>query len=263
MGRGIYRIIPIDPHTWCIEEKRLNQQCLLYLLEGEISALLIDTGYGFGKLDTAIAKLTHLPVTVVNTHAHMDHIGGNHYFSDLYISEADREVFALHTDPVEVRQMVDERIPPLLRPLLGRFRRDIINQTITGNYHWFSPPYSFDLGGRTVEILPTPGHTPGSVCLLDKAHGLLFSGDTVCDWGVLLHLKGSLSPEIYRTSLERLWHRRDEFTAVYPGHHRLPISIQRIEDYMCCANGILDGSISPVGVDGHQEYRWKDIRITL
>lgn len=263
MGRNIYRIIPIDPHTWCIEEKRLNQQCLLYLLEGETSALLIDTGYGFGKLDTVTAALTRLPVSVVNTHGHMDHIGGNHYFANIYISEADRNVFALHTDPVEVRQMVDERIPPLLRPLLGGFRRDIINQTIAGNYHWFTLPRSFDLGGRIVEVLPTPGHTPGSICLVDRASGFLFSGDTVCDWGVLLHLKGSLSPEIYRASLEGLWQRKDEFTAIYPGHHGLPVPIQRIEDYMRCADGILDGSIPSTMVNGCREYRWKDIRITL
>ena len=263
MARKVYRVIPIDSHTWCIEERRLNQQCLLYLLEGGQSAMLIDTGYGFGDLGAVVSGLTKRPVFVVNTHAHMDHIGADHQFPDSYLHEAEREIFALHTDPAEVRRMVDERIPPLLKPLLRGFREDITTQTIAGARHWFSCPQTFDLGGREVEVLLTPGHTPGSICLLDKANRYLFSGDTVCDWGVLLHMKGSLSPEIYRQSLERLWGIRGRFDAIYPGHHGLPLSPQRIADYIRCAEGLLDGSLIPAQVDGHREYRWKDIRITL
>lgn len=262
MAKNYHKVTPIDAHTWCIEEKRLTQQCLTYLLEGETAAMLIDTGYGFGDVGTVVAQLTQRPVFVVNTHAHLDHIGGNHFFPDIWLHEAEQDIFSLHTDPVKVAQMVDEQIPRLLAPLLRGFRRDIVEQTISGEYHWFSYPKFFDLGGRTIDAILTPGHTPGSVCLLDRKKRALFSGDTVCDWGILLHLKGSLSPEVYRQSLEDLWQLRGQFDRIYPGHHGWPLKAQRIENYMRCADGILDQSIRPTEVDEHWEYRWKDIRIT-
>lgn len=262
MAKNYHKVTPIDAHTWCIEEKRLTQQCLTYLLEGETAAMLIDTGYGFGDVCAVVSRLTQRPVFVVNTHAHLDHIGGNHFFPDVHLHEAEREIFRLHTDQAEVAQMVDAQIPRLLAPLLRSFRRDIISQTISGKYHWFSCPKSFDLGGRKVDVILTPGHTPGSICLLDRENRALFSGDTVCDWGILLHLKGSLSPEVYRQSLDELWGIRGQFDAIYPGHHGWPLEHKRIEDYIRCADGILDQSISSMETGGHLEYRLRDIRIT-
>lgn len=262
MARSFHKVTPIDTHTWCIEEKRLTQQCLMYLLEGETSAMLIDTGYGFGDVGSVVSQLTKLPVFVVNTHAHLDHIGGNHFFPDIWLYEAERDIFHLHTNPAEVARMVDEQIPRLLTPLLQGFRQDIVKQTISGEYHWFSCPKYFDMGGRTIDVVLTPGHTPGSICLLDRESRTLFSGDTVCDWGILLHLKGSLSPEVYRQSLEALWQLREQLDAIYPGHHGWPLTAQRIEDYMRCADGILNRSLDPAEVGGHWEYCWNDIRIT-
>ena len=75
-----YRVFELDAHTWRIEEYDETSSVYLYLLEGEQSALLLDTGLGQIDLRKLVAGLTQLPVQVLNTHAHFDHIGGNGLF---------------------------------------------------------------------------------------------------------------------------------------------------------------------------------------
>ena len=68
-----YKIIPIDGQTWQIEDCFHD---LMYLLEGEESAILIDAGIGIPGLKEVVQTLTHKPVDVIFSHGHLDHIGG-------------------------------------------------------------------------------------------------------------------------------------------------------------------------------------------
>lgn len=257
-----FNVTEIDPHTWCIEEKRLNQQCLLYLLEGEKKGMLIDTGYGFGDVSKVVHTLTSKPVFVVNTHAHLDHIGGNHYFQDIYVSEADREIFKMHTDRAVVEKLLDESIPKVLKPFLKNFRQDILNQKISGNYHWFEAGKKFELGGRTIETIATPGHTPGSIVLVDKDRGYLFSGDTICTWGVLLHLDGCCDVDVYYHSLMTLKERADEWQMIWPGHHEYPVDNHLLDEYITCAKKMIEHPEKVIEKDGHKEMQSGTIKIT-
>ncbi len=67
----------------------------------------------------------------------------------------------------------------------------------------------FALGGRTLQVIPTPGHTPGSICLLDAGARLLFTGDTVVPGTILMFLPDSLPLATYASSMQRLLHHRD------------------------------------------------------
>ena len=84
-------------------------------------------------------------------------------------------------------------------------------------------PITLDLGGRTLQIIHTPGHTQGSICILDVERRWLFSGDTICDEGVLLHFDHSCSVAVFKQSVEKLKARSSEWDKIWPCHHLKPI----------------------------------------
>lgn len=263
LSLGRYSPRQIDRDSWAIEEKTPFTQGLCYLLLGRERALLVDTGLGFAGLPAAVAGLTDLPVTVACTHAHVDHIGGNHFFGDIWYHEADREVFALHVDPEYTRTLADPMLPAPLRPLARGLLRRVLTVDTSGRYHTFRDGHLFDLGGRVIEVVHTPGHTPGSVCFWDRAARMLFSGDTLCEWGVLLDLAGSCPVEVFCRSVGRLAAMADGFDTLWPGHHGFPVDKGYIEEYARCARQVLEGTATPEEDRGRPCARCGRVLITL
>ena len=234
-----YNVTPLDRHTYVIEEKTPFSQVLCYLLCGETHAMLIDTGLPLGDMKKIVDSLTPLPVFVVNTHAHFDHIGSNFRFAACHYHEDDEEVFALHTDPDYLVKLAKGMLPGFvgfLAPAVKKF----LQINTSGQYHYFSDGHVFHLGGRDVEAVHTPGHSKGSVCLWEAATGMLFTGDSLCEWGLLLGLEGSCPPATYLQSLQKI--KALPFNTLLPGHHGWPVDPSYIEEYEACTRSILDGS---------------------
>jgi glyoxylase-like metal-dependent hydrolase (beta-lactamase superfamily II) len=81
------------------------------------------------------------------------------------------------------------------------------------------------------------------VCFLDRESRQLFSGDTVCEWGILLHFAGeSCPPEVLLSSMQRLKSVADAYDAIWPGHHGFPLDKDYVDDYLACARQIVDGT---------------------
>lgn len=191
----------------------------MYLLLGEDRALLIDTGFGLCKLDEAIRSITDLPITVVNTHGHYDHVGNNALFDDIYMSEKDFDLYAYYAEP-ETLDWVYDQVPFIFRHLMRQEIKGVKSHKPVPVMPLPEEGY-FDLGGRTVTFFETPGHTPGSICLYDESTNWLFVGDTA---GTLLNLPLSLSVETYLESVEIInaFIQEKHVTAIYPGH--MPIA---------------------------------------
>ena len=236
-----YKATPLDARTFVIEEKTPFSQALCYLLCGEDAALLIDTGMPFGNIKKVAGGLARLPVAVVNTHAHVDHIGSNFRFDAISYHEDDKPVFALHTSPAYIAQLARHALPPVGRPLIPVAKK-LLKADPAGEYRYIRDGHVFRLGGREIEAIHTPGHSPGSICLLDRAARMLFTGDTLCEWGVLLDLAGSRGPETYLASVRRIKALSPAFDRILPGHHGWPVDRAYIDEYEACAAGILDGS---------------------
>jgi glyoxylase-like metal-dependent hydrolase (beta-lactamase superfamily II) len=238
----IFRIDKIDEKTYALKDPTAHA----FLLIGGERALLLDSCVGLGNIRKVAEKLTDKPIDVVNTHGHIDHIGGNGRFDRIYFPENDAEIFALHTDENYITQLFTEQLNAVLNAALSlpplnrvkKFRRG-------GEYVYIKDGHIFDLGGRTVEVIETPGHTKGSVCLLDREARRLFSGDTVCDTGILLNLDGCLSPAEFCRGVKKLKKREGEFDAVYPFHRTYPVPKSYIDDYISLAEGLSNGEIKP------------------
>lgn len=264
MAAKRYTVHPIDKNTFAIEEKSPAGQGLCYLLCGTEKALLIDTCLGYAGFAETVKGLTDLPIVVANTHAHLDHIGGNHYFDELWYHEADRNIFALHTDRRYTLGLFTEGMPAPVRALMSLLARGMLTIDPSGHYQYFGDGHIFHLGGRDVEVVPTPGHTPGCVCFLDRENRMLFSGDSVCEWGVLLHFPGeACPPSVYLESMQRLKALEDAYDTIWPGHHGFPVEKSHVDEYLECARQIIGGTAQYSTTKGRRCAQYGRVLVTV
>jgi glyoxylase-like metal-dependent hydrolase (beta-lactamase superfamily II) len=207
----------------------------LYLIEGRDRALLVDTGTGLTKLRPFIQTLTGRPLTVVLTHAHPDHSGAYAQFPAVSVLDAEVDAMALFSTP-ERRDFLKYMVGAPVPPDLAADR----STTSSARIDRATPGQVFDLGGHRIEVIAAPGHTAGSLCLLDRDRRLLFAGDTSNEL-VWLHPPDAQPMRTYLRTLETLDARAQEFDTVLPGHGH-PVDRTFIGEQVACARAILDGT---------------------
>ncbi|MCL2125277.1 MAG: MBL fold metallo-hydrolase [Oscillospiraceae bacterium] len=195
-----YIVDQIDDMSWRIDDKGAR----IFLFAGSERALVVDSGYGSGDLRSIISSYTNLPVMLVNTHADYDHVGGNRQFEIAYMHPSE---FARY-HKAEGEELA---VSPL-------WEGDII-----------------DLGGRSFEIILIPGHTPGSIALLDAENRVLLGGDSILD-DIIAMCDYWRDFDAYINSLQKLSSMRNRFDIVYPSHGSFPIGGDIID-------GLIDGAV--------------------
>ena len=212
-----FTIDAVDPDTWILSEYRHWEETHCYLLQGQEKSLLIDTGLGICDISAPVRALTDRPVTAAATHIHWDHVGGHRYYPDFYAHEAElawlNGEFPLSRETI--RQMVLDRCDPP-----ADFRIETYEMFQGTPTRLLADGDVIDLGGRRLEVLHTPGHSPGHMCFFERERGYLFTGDLVYR-DVLLAYYPSTDPAAYLTSLERV--AALPAARVFPGHHSLDI----------------------------------------
>lgn len=179
--------------------------------------MLIDTGLGICNISEEVKKLTDKPVTAIAAHIHWDHIGGHKYYPDFYAHEEELDWlaggFPLSMDTI--RAMVVDRcdLPDGYDVSIYEFFQGTPTQILHDHD-------TIDLGGRVIEILHTPGHSPGHMCFWEKNRSYLFTGDLVYK-DTLFAYYPSTDPQAYLTSLEKV--AALPAKRVFPAHHSLDI----------------------------------------
>lgn len=232
-----FEIKEVMPNTWVIGD---NGSDNIYLVEGSEKALLIDTGLGAADLAGAVKKLTGKPVFVVNTHGHPDHSGSNYQFDKIYMHKADIEAAKMYSS-AEARKNVGSSMLNGQKP----DEADIYKgNEMNPEYIAVSEGFVFDLGDRIITVMETPGHTPGSICLVDAKNKVLFSGDNN-NTHAWLFLEGCSPLSDYLKTLEKQISRFDEYTTLYPGHGSA-LESSFIKDQAECVKQILNGTCKPI-----------------
>lgn len=209
----------------------------MYLVEGKDSAMLIDTGLGTADIASFVKKMTSKPLIVVNTHGHPDHSGGNYQFEKVYVHPADMEAARSFNSP-QVREGSSGTMLQGSKPADHELYKGKPFNTV---YLPLTEGKIFNLGGRRIQVIETPGHTPGEICLLDIDNKLLFTGDNN-NTLVWLFLGNCLPLNKYLVSLEKQVARLSEFSQILPGHGD-PMPSDFIKDQVECVKGILNKTL--------------------
>ena len=207
-----FTIRKIAENIWTIEQKGVRA----FLLVGQSSAILVDTCFG-GDILSVCRSITDHPITLITTHSDGDHIGCDQQFPTQYLHNAEfaryesRSKSALHAVPMREGDV-------------------------------------FEVGDYCLEVILIPGHTPGSIALLDRKHRFLISGDTVQSGCIFMHGEGRDLPQ-FRESIAKLEQMRMEglFDAVFPSHGEAVVTADILADHLALADEILSGDAVPAG----------------
>jgi hydroxyacylglutathione hydrolase len=233
-GTPWFAVKEVFPQVWVISDHGADN---MYLIEGKDSSLLVDTGLGAADLLACVKKITSKPIIVVNTHGHPDHSGANYQFDRVYLHSADMEA-ARSYNTTEARSGSSRTMLGNNAPAENeKYKGPIHEPKLTG----ISDGYIFKLGGRSIQVMETPGHTPGGLCFLDMENKLLFSGDNN-NTLVWLFLPNCKPLHEYLATLQKQEKRLSEFTTLLPGHGPA-MSADFIRDQVKCVKGILDKSL--------------------
>ena len=215
-----FEVYKVSPGVFAIYEPHQSEEVISYLIAGSKQALLFDTGMGIGDIRAVVRRLTSRPVVVLNSHSHNDHVGGNWQFDFVYGIDTE----FTRKNARGSRQDAQAEIAP--GEVCGDLPKNFNSQAYATKpwkiSRFIGDGFRINLGGRTVEVIATPGHTPDAVCLFDRANGLLFTGDTYYPGTIWLYRPETDLPA-YRTSLDKLEKLEPEVKMVM-GAHSVPLA---------------------------------------
>lgn len=202
-------VTEVMDNLYALDESRTRA----YLVVGEDKALLIDTLFEEDNVLDVVRGITDLPVEVLITHGHPDHIGGIGYFDSCYINEKDAYLLP---DGIQADYISEG---------------DVIA-----------------CGAYSFVVIEIPGHTEGSIALFDQNHRLLIAGDSVQPGPIVMFGEGT-DLQAYINSMEKLMAYEDQIDYVLAGHHDFPVGGEYIqyayEDALALVNGELTGTPMP------------------
>lgn len=199
-------VIKVTEHFWRIEEDGVRS----FLFEGKTRAMLVDTGFGTIDMRRIVAELTDKPVFLVNTHADGDHTGKNNDFEEIYMHPAEMDRYQQKGQ---------------LRPASALWEGEVI-----------------DLDYWQFEVILIPGHTPGSIALLERNKRMLIAGDTVQCGGIYMFGFGR-NLDAYIASIERLIKLEDTFDTIWPSHAECPVKPDILESLRGGAKDLKAGKL--------------------
>lgn len=202
-------VTELAPGTWALTERYSR----MFLLKGREKNLLIDTAFGLSDVKETASKLAGDIDLVFLTHGHWDHLGGASKFDRVYMNRADMPLIPEDCENIRVCDL--------------------------------EPGSEVDLGGRHIEVIGCPGHTPGGLCFLDRENRMLFAGDSVAEGPTYLFLD-HCSADALLGSLRKLLARRSEYDVIFSAHRKMALDAGWIEDMIECVEKTLAGELAGV-----------------
>lgn len=231
-----FEVAKLDPGVHLVSEPgHVNS----WLIEGSKSAVLFDTGLGVANIRKVAEEITPHKLLVVNSHYHFDHTGGNRFFDEFAIHRIGADLVSKpspneladgymaytkrlldawgpyrEADDLYFHLLTSER---MIRPLPAGFDPAGYKVVPTIPTRLLDEGDVLDLGGRKLQVLHTPGHSPDCICLLDEANGLLFGGDTINTGPIYAQLEDS-NLEHFARSTGRLADMASSYRRVFVCH---------------------------------------------
>jgi len=215
-----FEVYKVSPGVFAIYEPHQAEEVISYLIVGHKQAVLFDTGMGIADIRKVTSRLTSRPVVVLNSHTHNDHVGGNWEYSFVYGMDTD----FTRKNAKGSREDAQAELAP--GQICGDLPKGFDPKTYATKpwkiSHFIHDRFKVNLGGRTLEVIATPGHTPDAIALIDRENGLLFTGDTYYPAPIWL-FRPETNLDEYVASVKKLAALAPEVKLVL-GAHNIPVA---------------------------------------
>ncbi|NEU04196.1 MBL fold metallo-hydrolase [Clostridium senegalense] len=222
-----FTIESIDDNTYSISEYGHWEKVHSYLLIGKEYALLIDTGLGIGNIKKEVDKLTNLPIIVITTHVHWDHIGGHKFFNHIYVHKQDAEWLSKGIPIPNSVVCKNIMMEPFIKNPPIDFKIEDYKVYIGNPTKIIEDNYIIDIGSRKLRVIHTPGHSPGHICLFEEEKGYLYTGDLIYK-GTLYAFYPSTDPQLFKKSIDKISNLKG-IVKILPSHNELNINVNLVE----------------------------------
>jgi len=235
-----YAVDKITSGLFAIGEPKYHQINWNYLIVGRDRALLFDTGPGLRDITPLVASLTDRPVTALLSHLHFDHTGNFHRFADTALADL----------PILRTCEKDGLFHAPEEMFLGSYENMVWVPCAVRQ--WWPIGHRIDLGGRSLEIIATPGHSPDSISLFDRNGGILLAADFLYLGNLYGQVPGACLPD-YLESAQALNDQLDPGALILGAHgeegsDQAPrLSLPDLADLTTTLIAIRDNSMPPSG----------------
>lgn len=242
----VYYAKKLDDGLYGIAEKHHPgniHYVMMYLVVGEKKAALVDCGFGVvDSLRSFVEQLTDKPIVCIIAHGHPDHAGAAALFDEIYMNPEDEPLLPVSLsyerrmgDVFEGRDAYQEG----LKEYCGQH----IVMTEKLDYKPMRDGDVFELGGKRLEVVAMPGHTPGSVALVNRAEHYALTSDCFSTRTALVKMppEKRLGLTRYRDGLARFMDMIDADTKIYWGHEEAAMEHKIPRDMLQACNDVLDG----------------------
>src|SRR5580704_19077995 len=247
-----FEVYKVTPGVFAIYEPHQFEETISILILGEKRALLFDTGLGIGDINRVVRSLTALPIVVLNSHTHNDHVGDNWEFNDVYGMDTDFTRLNAKGSSVDAQA---ELVPgSVCGQLPAGFDAKSYSTRPFHVTRWIHDGDTVDLGNRVLQVISTPGHTPDAICLLDRKNGLLFTGDNFYAGPIWLY-RPETNLEAYVRSVERISALAPRLKLLLPSHTIPVADPSQLPKLVVAIQMVRAGAVQPVSVgDGKVHY---------
>jgi glyoxylase-like metal-dependent hydrolase (beta-lactamase superfamily II) len=255
-----FEVYSVRPGVFAIYEPHQFEEVISYLILGNDRALLFDTGMGIGDIKGVVEGLTKLPVSVLNSHTHNDHVGDNWRFQDIYGMDTE---FTRASARGSKEDAQAELAPgEICGALPAGFDAKAYATKPFHISHWLHDGDRIDLGGRSLKVIATPGHTPDAIALLDAKNGLLFTGDSFYLGPIYLY-RPETDLDAYVGSMKKLAALAPHLQLLLPSHNTPVADPGYLPKVLSAIQRVRSGEIKLVVTDGKHEYVFKDFSFLM
>lgn len=223
-----FEIFVLNDMTYAFLEPNHLEEVISYLIIGREQAVLFDSGMGIGDIYAEVVRITHLPLIVINSHSHYDHIGGNYQFKNIWSFKNEFENVRIERgySNSECRKYLTEESYINLPKNFDVHRFYVPGVRINKYLH---DKEEIDLGRRRLTVHHTPGETPGAISLFDDMFKILFVGDLIYPAPIWLHLEESSWVQFVR-SVKHVKTMYSDILYICPAHNEVCLSKDFIDE---------------------------------
>ena len=257
-----FEVYQLNENTYAIYEPYQWQEAISYLLIGSEKAMLVDTLQGIGDLKSVVEQLTNLPVIVVNTHSHFDHVSGNYQFDDIYGMD---NTFTLdnakgHDHSVNVGNMTADTF---WKNVPENFSADTYENKPYEISKYLRDGEIIDIGDRPIEIVFTPGHSPDSLVLIDKNNRMMMTGDSFYPAPLYVYSATS-SFRDYANSVQTMLKYQSDVDFLLPGHNETMQPASYLAKLHAATLAVQDGRTpSTIGDNANHTYQFEGFSLIV